>query len=141
MFTCLEYFAEVSRTLRSIQPAHYLFRVDSVSVLLKTCIKKYNSGDFEAGGYKWWVSFESSFPLFLLLFLLKIKILLHLQEIVSLPNGNEKSVGEGHISLYLEISEIEKLPVGWEVTVIFKLFVYNHIHEKYLTVQGRVFLS
>ena len=60
---------------------------------------------------------------------------------MSLPNGNEKSVGEGHISLYLEISEIEKLPVGWEVTVNFKLFAFNHIHEKYLTVQGRVFLS
>ncbi|RVW82523.1 Ubiquitin carboxyl-terminal hydrolase 12 [Vitis vinifera] len=51
------------------------------------------------------------------------------------PNGNKKSDGEGHISLYLEISDPQKLPLGWEVTVNFKLFVFNHIHEKYLTVQ------
>ena len=51
----------ISRTLRSIQPAHYLFKVESLSVLLNTDIEKYESGSFEVGGYKWWVYFESSF--------------------------------------------------------------------------------
>ncbi|KAL6347044.1 hypothetical protein AAG906_012295 [Vitis piasezkii] len=99
----------ISRTLRSIKPAHYLFRVESVSVLLNTDIEKYESGSFKVGGYRW-------------------RLCLY-------PNGNKKSGGEDHISLYLEISDAQKLPVGWEVTVNFKLFVFNHIHEKYLTVQ------
>eukprot|EP00261_Vitis_vinifera_P033152 XP_019074395.1 PREDICTED: uncharacterized protein LOC100259955 [Vitis vinifera] len=99
----------ISRTLRSIQPAHYLFKVESLSVLLNTDIEKYESGSFEVGGYKW--------------------------SLCIYPNGNKKSDGEGHISLYLEISEAQNLPLGWEVTVNFKLFVFNHIHEKYLTVQ------
>ncbi|KAL6347112.1 hypothetical protein AAG906_012363 [Vitis piasezkii] len=99
----------ISRTLRSIQPAHYLFRVESLSVLLNTDTEKYESGSFEVGGYKW--------------------------RLCIYPNGNKKSDGEGHISLYLEISDAQNLPLGWEVTVNFKLFVFNHIHEKYLTVQ------
>ena len=41
----------ISRTLRSIQPAHYLFRVESLSVLLNTDTEKYESGSFEVGGY------------------------------------------------------------------------------------------
>ncbi|XP_034682194.1 uncharacterized protein LOC117911878 [Vitis riparia] len=99
----------ISRTLRSIQPAHYLFRVESMSVLLDTSIEKYESGSFEVGGYKW-------------------RLCLY-------PNGNKRSDGDGHISLYLVISDTQNLPLGWEVTVSFKLFVFNHIHEEYLTVQ------
>ena len=55
------------------------------------------------------------------------------------PNGINKSEGKGHVSLYLEISDSENLPLGWEVTVNFKFFVFNHIHENYLTVQGSLF--
>ena len=55
------------------------------------------------------------------------------------PNGINKSEGKGHVSLYLEISDTENLPLGWEVTVNFKFFVFNHIHENYLTVQGSLF--
>ncbi|KAI8025774.1 hypothetical protein LOK49_LG02G03330 [Camellia lanceoleosa] len=42
----------------------------------------------------------------------------------------------GHISLYLAIAETKTLPLGWEVNANFKLFVYNHIQDKYLTIQG-----
>lgn len=54
------------------------------------------------------------------------------------PNGNVKSNGKGYISLYLAIADIKKLPPGWEINVNFKLFVFNHKHEQYLTVQGRI---
>ena len=53
----------------------------------------------------------------------------------------KKSDGEGQISLYLEISDAQNLPPGWEVTVKFKFFVFNHMDEKYLTVQGSLFPS
>lgn len=55
------------------------------------------------------------------------------------PNGNIKSNGKGYISLYLAIADTKKLPLGWEVNVNFKLFVFNHKHDQYLTVQGRIF--
>ncbi|KAK3020835.1 hypothetical protein RJ639_045517 [Escallonia herrerae] len=51
------------------------------------------------------------------------------------PAGDMKNMGDGHISLYLEAAETNKLPHGWEINVNFKLFVYNHIQEKYYTVQ------
>ncbi|XP_034681948.1 uncharacterized protein LOC117911654 [Vitis riparia] len=76
----------ISRTLRYIQPSDYLFRVECVSSLMNTNIEKYESGKFEAGGYKW-------------------------------------------------IADTKKLPLGWEVNVNFKLFVFNHKHDQYLTVQ------
>nr|POE45250.1 hypothetical protein CFP56_43012 [Quercus suber] len=41
----------------------------------------------------------------------------------------------GHISLYLEITETGELPLGWEVNASFKLFVFDQIRDEYLTVQ------
>ncbi|CBI22432.3 unnamed protein product, partial [Vitis vinifera] len=99
----------ISRTLRYIQPSDYLFRVECVSSLMNTNIEKYESGKFEAGGYKW-------------------RLCLY-------PNGNIKSNGKGYISLYLAIADTKMLPLGWEVNVNFKLFVFNHKHDQYLTVQ------
>ena len=69
VFGCFEYFAAISRTLRYIQPSDYLFRVECVSSLMNTNIEKYESGKFEAGGYKWWVYFESPFQLLFSFFL------------------------------------------------------------------------
>lgn len=57
------------------------------------------------------------------------------------PKGNKKSNGEGYMSLYLQISDTENLPLDWKVTVNFKLFALNHINEEYLTVQGSIFLG
>nr|POF03380.1 isoform 2 of ubiquitin carboxyl-terminal hydrolase 12 [Quercus suber] len=42
--------------------------------------------------------------------------------------------GSGHISLYLAIVETENLPLGWEIYVSFKLFVFGQIRDKYLTI-------
>ena len=51
-------------------------------------------------------------------------------------NGNEKDGGKDHVSLYAKIVETESLPVGWEVNVDLKLFVYNGKLNKYLIVTG-----
>ncbi|XP_065871901.1 protein RESTRICTED TEV MOVEMENT 3-like [Euphorbia lathyris] len=105
--------AEVIRGLRDVRPAHYLFKIDNFSSLLSAEIDKYESSDFEVSGYKW-------------------KLLLF-------PEGvNEDNK---HISLFLVLSKSNSLPFHKEVNVYFKLFVYNQIDDKYLTVQdakGRI---
>ncbi|KAM7488800.1 hypothetical protein LguiB_026284 [Lonicera macranthoides] len=40
-----------------------------------------------------------------------------------------------HISLYLAIRDTVSLPQGWEVNVRFKFSVYDHVRDKYLTIQ------
>ncbi|KAK3021047.1 hypothetical protein RJ639_047294 [Escallonia herrerae] len=103
----------LSRTVRSTPPANYTFKVESISTLLDMVVagklERCESSVFDAGSYKW---------------------RLHLY-----PAGDMKNMGDGHISLYLEAAETNKLP-RWEINVNFKLFVYNHIQEKYYTVQG-----
>ena len=42
---------EISRTTRHLPPAHYSLRVKTYSLLSET--EKYESGVFEAGGFKW----------------------------------------------------------------------------------------
>ncbi|XP_059651082.1 MATH domain and coiled-coil domain-containing protein At2g01790-like [Cornus florida] len=101
--------AEVTRSLRDVQPGDYLFKIESFSILLESDVEKYESNDFEAGGYKWRLSLY--------------------------PNGNKKKNVKDHISLYLVIADTAKLPRGWEVNVNFKLFVFDHLHDKYLTIQ------
>ncbi|KAM7482406.1 hypothetical protein LguiB_006989 [Lonicera macranthoides] len=100
---------EVSRLIRDVQPAHYICKIESFSILVESGMERYESDDFEASGYKW-------------------KLCLY-------PNGNKKRNGENHISLYLAISDTTALPQGWEVNAQFKLFVYDRILDKYLTIQ------
>ncbi|CAL5359411.1 unnamed protein product [Camellia sinensis] len=104
---------DVARSLRDIPPAHYTLKIESFSelaqLLLDAKVQNYESDIFEAGGYKW-------------------KLYLH-------PNGDKERNGEGHISLYLVIAETSDLPLGWEVNVNFKLFVYDQIQDKYMTIQ------
>ncbi|XP_059652543.1 MATH domain and coiled-coil domain-containing protein At3g58370-like isoform X2 [Cornus florida] len=109
IFVCLESAVEVKRTLRDVQPSHYIFKIESFSLLLETKTENYESDVFEAGGYKWTLSFY--------------------------PNGNRKRNKKDHIALYLAISDTDNLPCDWEVHVNFKLFVYDHIRDKYLTVE------
>ncbi|XVE76885.1 hypothetical protein DITRI_Ditri13aG0016300 [Diplodiscus trichospermus] len=95
---------------RDLPPAHYIFKINSFSAYTGSESKeKYKSGVFEAGGYKW--------------------------RLVLYPNGNKKSHGDGCISLYLQISETETLPLGWQINVNFKLFVFDQIRDKYLTIE------
>ncbi|GMQ03968.1 hypothetical protein CsSME_00049562 [Camellia sinensis var. sinensis] len=105
--------SEVTRSLRDIPPAHYIFKVERFSllsqILTDTEEQNYESDIFEASGYKWKLSLY--------------------------PNGDKEREGEGHISVYLVIVETRNLPLGWEVNVNFKLFVYNQIQDKYMTIQ------
>ena len=57
------------------------------------------------------------------------------------PQGNQKMNVNDHISLSLEIVDTEEYPLGWEVNASFKLFVYDKIRDKFLTVQGLVSLD
>ncbi|KAK3023277.1 hypothetical protein RJ639_044248 [Escallonia herrerae] len=98
----------VVRSLRKAPPTDYRLRVETFS-LLSSPIESIESGLFEAGGYKWRLSFY--------------------------PRGRERKKGENHVSLYVEIKERDKLPRGWKVSANIKMFVFDHNKKKYLTIQ------
>ncbi|XP_010265553.1 PREDICTED: probable inactive serine/threonine-protein kinase fnkC [Nelumbo nucifera] len=98
----------ILRSFRKEIPAHYTLKIKSFSSLAKS-MEKYVSGDFEAGGYKW--------------------------KLVLYPNGNKNRNGNDHISLYLAISEANSLPPGWKVNVLLRLFIFDQLQDRYLTLQ------
>ncbi|XAR69321.1 Ubiquitinyl hydrolase 1 [Bertholletia excelsa] len=104
---------KISRSLRDIPPAHYTLKIESFSqlseMLSDTKAHNYVSEVFEASGYKWKLSLY--------------------------PKGDKERNGEGHISLYLVIAETKDLPLGWEVNVNFKLFLFDQIQDKYMAIQ------
>ncbi|XP_065871960.1 uncharacterized protein [Euphorbia lathyris] len=100
---------EVIRELRDLPPLHYLFKIKNFSLLSNAKADNYESTDFEIGGYKWKLSLY--------------------------PKGNKKVNETKHISLYLVLSESNSFPINREVNVYLKLFVYNQLQDKYLTVQ------
>ncbi|KAM3685441.1 hypothetical protein ACJW31_11G117600 [Castanea mollissima] len=99
----------ITRTARHFRPTHFLLKIQSYSLLCETGVEKYESGVFEAGGHKWRLSLY--------------------------PKGNKKMNGTDHISLYLSIVDADKYSLGWEVYATFKLFVFDQIRDKFLTVQ------
>ncbi|KAK6285426.1 hypothetical protein POUND7_011605 [Theobroma cacao] len=100
----------ITRVTRDLPPAHSSFKVESFTIFAETGLEeKFESGVFEAGGYKW-------------------RLLLY-------PKENKKSNGGDCISLYLQIAETEKLPPAWEANVNFRLFVFDQIRDKYLTIE------
>ncbi|XP_059462007.1 MATH domain and coiled-coil domain-containing protein At1g31390-like [Corylus avellana] len=63
------------------------------------------------------------------------------RKLVLYPNGKVKSHGTAYISLYLEIAATEGLPLGSEVNMNIRFFVFDQIRNKYLSIQdvsGRV---
>ncbi|XVE76883.1 hypothetical protein DITRI_Ditri13aG0016100 [Diplodiscus trichospermus] len=99
----------IRRIKRDFPPAHFLFKVESFSLLAKTGVEKYESDVFEAAGHKW--------------------------RLALYPNGDNKSNGSGFISLFLAIDETENLYPTWEVNVTFRLFVFDQILDKFLTIE------
>ena len=88
-------------------PKHFTMKIRSFS-LLKQSVVRYESRDFEAGGYKW--------------------------KLVLFPTGNKSGTKynmESDISLYLEMAGEKPIEPGWEVTVDFKFFLFNHKSNNY----------
>ncbi|KAI4372691.1 hypothetical protein MLD38_010891 [Melastoma candidum] len=94
---------------RDLPPAHYSMKIENFSLLLESKVDKYDSGAFEAGGYKWSLSL--------------------------CPNGDKRVNATGFVSFYLAIEETGVLPRGWEVDVNFKLFVYDKIRNTYVVIE------
>ncbi|KAK9006678.1 hypothetical protein V6N11_019012 [Hibiscus sabdariffa] len=97
--------------MRSHPPGHYLFKIESFSLLAEANVENFKSDTFEAGGYQW--------------------------RLVLYPNGNKRSNGSGYISLYLEIfiEKTQNFSLNWEVNVDFKLFVFDQIRDQYLIIK------
>ncbi|KAL3742683.1 hypothetical protein ACJRO7_018064 [Eucalyptus globulus] len=91
---------------RALPPAHYSLKIEQFSLLANSSGDMYESGVFEAGGYKW------SLTLY--------------------PHGDMANNGSGYISLYLSIKETNKLPPNWKVEVNYKLFVFDKNQDMYL---------
>ncbi|KAJ4982427.1 hypothetical protein NE237_033264 [Protea cynaroides] len=100
---------ELSRTMRDEPPTHFTLKIESFSLLSNSSLERYDSSNFEAGGYKW--------------------------KLCVYPNGNKHRNGEGHISLYLEMSKTDSLSPGWEVHATFRLLLLDQLRDKYLLLQ------
>ncbi|CAK7338873.1 unnamed protein product [Dovyalis caffra] len=94
---------------RKVRPAHYTFEIESFSSLLETKVEKYETNDFESGGYKW--------------------------RMVLYPNGKKKEDDNSHISLFLAMTEPDDVSLGWEVNVSVTFFLFDRIRDRYLAVQ------
>lgn len=97
------------RSIRCEPPSHFLFKVDSFSKLSSNSVKRYESSEFDAGDHRW-------------------KLALY-------PNGSMIK-GVGHISLYLVSADKNCRDLNKEISVVFTLFIYDHIRDKYLSVQA-----
>ncbi|KAJ0035415.1 hypothetical protein Pint_24220 [Pistacia integerrima] len=98
----------IIRSVSDTPPTHYQVIIQSFSLLSENA-EKYESAEFEAGGYKW-------------------KLVLHL-------NGNKSKNVEDHISIYLAMADATSLPPGWEVSAVFRLFLLYQNQDNYLIVQ------
>ncbi|KAF3963818.1 hypothetical protein CMV_011832 [Castanea mollissima] len=100
---------DISRSTSDSPTMHFTVKIKSFSLLAKYSMERYETGEFESGGYKW--------------------------KLVIYPNGNkDKNVTE-HISLYLAIEAADLRPPGWEVHAIFRFFLYDQIRDNYLTIE------
>ncbi|KAJ4708909.1 Ubiquitin carboxyl-terminal hydrolase 12 [Melia azedarach] len=100
---------EVTRSVSDAPPTHYTVKIQSFSLLLKNSIDKYESGEFEAGGYKW--------------------------KLIFYPSGNTKKNVVDHISVYIAMSDASSLQLGWEVYGDFRLFLLDQNKDKYFVLQ------
>ena len=52
------------------------------------------------------------------------------------PEGDKERNGGDHISLYLEIVDIQNLGGAWEIDALLNFFVFDHREYKYVSIQG-----
>ncbi|KAJ0935355.1 putative ubiquitinyl hydrolase 1 [Helianthus annuus] len=94
---------------RKHEPAHYMLKIESFSILSEMETSKIESDVFEACGRKWRLDLY--------------------------PNGNNEENGANHISLYVVLCDTESCSKVWEACVDVCFFVYDHIHQNYVTFQ------
>ncbi|KAH9687456.1 TRAF-like family protein [Citrus sinensis] len=99
----------ISRSISNVPPAHFLLKIETFSSLVENNVENCESLEFDAGGYKW--------------------------KLVVYPNGNKKKNVKDHISLYLAMVDTSSLGLGWEVYVIFRLFVLDQNKDEFLILQ------
>ncbi|CAB4293035.1 unnamed protein product [Prunus armeniaca] len=99
----------ILRTFSDSMPTHYTFKIQSFSLMSKHSLERYESEDFEAGGYKWKLAFY--------------------------PNGNKSKNVKEHISLYLVLAGANGPQTCWEVYAAFRLFLLDQNNGKYLALQ------
>ncbi|CAM8906973.1 unnamed protein product [Rhodiola kirilowii] len=98
---------------RATLPGSYMFKIQKFSLLSEfarmsnNMVQCFDSPEFESDGHKWRLSIY--------------------------PNGNKKLGVEDHVSAYLVAADANIDSAGINVT--FKMFVYDHIHDNFLTVQ------
>ncbi|KAI7756137.1 hypothetical protein M8C21_003455, partial [Ambrosia artemisiifolia] len=94
---------------RKHEPAHYMLKIESFSLLSEAKMSKIESDVFEASGHKWRLDLY--------------------------PNGKDEDNEGNHISLYVVICDTGSCSKGWEVCVDVCFFVYDHMHHNYVTFQ------
>ncbi|KAF8039002.1 hypothetical protein BT93_B1525 [Corymbia citriodora subsp. variegata] len=97
------------RMMSDAPPAHYVVKIQSLSLLSKHSLDKYETRVFQAGGYKW--------------------------NLVLYPNGNKSKNVKEHVSLYLSMAETSSLPSGWEVHALVRFFLLDQDKDSYLIIQ------
>ncbi|BFG14820.1 hypothetical protein CerSpe_010930 [Prunus speciosa] len=101
----------ILRTISDAPPTHYTIKIQPLSLLSKYSLEKYESGEFEAGGYKW--------------------------KLVFYPNGNKSRNVKEHISLYIVLAGANGSQTCWEVHAAFRLFLLDQNTGKYLALQEK----
>ncbi|CAN6726701.1 unnamed protein product [Malus baccata var. baccata] len=89
----------ILRTISDAPPTYYTVKIQSVSLLTEKSLEKYESGDFEARGYKW--------------------------KMVFYPNGNKNRNVKEHISLYLVMLGSNAPQISSEVCYFQVLFAQS----------------
>ncbi|KAL9690032.1 hypothetical protein QQ045_010425 [Rhodiola kirilowii] len=98
---------------RATLPGSYMFKIQTFSLLSEfarmsnNMVQCFDSPEFETDGHKWRLSIY--------------------------PNGNKKQGVEDHVSAYLVSADANIDSSGINVT--FKMFVYDHFHDNFLTVK------
>ncbi|XP_038721858.1 MATH domain and coiled-coil domain-containing protein At3g58400 isoform X2 [Tripterygium wilfordii] len=99
----------VAKSISEAPPTHCTVKIQSFSLLQKNSVEKYESGDFDAGGYKW--------------------------KLILCPSGNKSKNIKEHVSLYLAIADTSSLCLGWEVYAVFRLFLLDQSNDNYMVLQ------
>ncbi|XP_060668833.1 MATH domain and coiled-coil domain-containing protein At3g58370 [Ziziphus jujuba] len=99
----------VSRLISAAPPTHYNLKINNFSSLAKNSIDRYESGEFQAGGYKW--------------------------KLVVYPNGNKNKNEKEHVSVYLAMVKENSLPTGWQVYAKFSLFLLDQNNDNYIVLR------